>query len=116
MWVGVPDLNFIKGMRAEHCSRKDSREIFETSNYKIKTCPMEEWNLVVGEASHHFVGNKGSESMLAKATREGKMGNERRIPQLEDLKSLDLVKTSALREEEVLAVVLYTGPMVSVNF
>ena len=102
-------------MKAEHCSRKDSREIFETSNYKIKTCPMEEWNIVIGETSPQFVGSKGSETMLAKAIRDEKMGNERRIPQLEDLKSLDVVKTSALREEEILAVVLYTGPMVSIN-
>ena len=51
--------------------------------------------------------------MLEKATKEQKMGYERRIPQLRDLIHEDVVINSKLRLEEILAVVLYTGPMVT---
>ena len=106
----------MKGIKAEHCSRKDSRVYFETSNYNIKTCPLEEWNLVVSENSEHFMGTKDAvESVLSKATKEGKMKNNRRIPLLNELKNLDVVKQSGLRDEEILAVVLYTGPMVKMS-
>ena len=121
----MPDLNFIKGMKAEHCARKDSREVFQTSNYKIKPCTLEEWNLVIENWSMYdnqqsssahfelFFGPKGAETMLEKATKEQKMGYERRIPQLDDLKQEAVVINSKLRLEEILAVVLYTGPMVT---
>ena len=87
-------------MKAEHCARKDSREPFETSNYKIKTCPLDEWNLVVENwslddqqqsSSAHFelllgpdcaqvelfFGPRGAETMLEKAMKEQKMGYRR---------------------------------------
>ena len=38
---------------------------------------------------------------------------ERRIPKIPDLMQLPQVSSASLRQEEVIAVVLYTGPMVS---
>jgi hypothetical protein len=55
------------------------------------------------------------ETVLSKATKEGKMKDNRRIPLLNELKDLDVVKQSELRDEEILAVVLYTGPMVKMS-
>jgi hypothetical protein len=90
--TGVPNLILMKGMKAEHCSRKDSRKNLKTSIYSIETCPLKEWNLVFSENSEYFMGTKDAvKTVLSKATKEGKMKDSRRIPLLNELKNLDVV-------------------------
>jgi hypothetical protein len=107
VFAGPPDLDFLKGMIAEHCSRSDSRVLVLTENYKITTCPEDEWNLV-------FEPDKGRrEELIKKARKEGKMDHGRVIPDLAQLAELPLVtKDPKLIKPEIVAVVLYTGPMV----
>jgi hypothetical protein len=86
-------------MRKEHCSKAGSREVFETTNYHIKSTPYQEWCLVVRE------GNKELQP-------EPDMRFGRRIPDIDQLRTLDVALRAKLNKPEVIAVVLYTGPMV----
>ena len=122
--AGVPDLNFEKGMRAEHCLRRDSRVPFTTSNYGIVTCPLDEWVLVVGEAAPGKDaaaaaaaaagdGHSARKSAEERVRSAGKMEHGRRIPDIAALRELALVREEPkLVDAEIWAVVLYTGPMV----
>ena len=83
-------------MEAEHCTIAGFNYNFESKNYKISTCPKTEWEIAVGlkdmDPSHIEI--------------------KRKIQRIEDLMKVDVVKASKLIKEEVIAVVLYTGPMV----
>ena len=83
-------------MEAEHCSREGAHTAFETHSYKSTTTPCSEWMIVRGQAE---------------CTAEQMQGG-RRIPDVEDLMALGTAREAKLKEAEVLAVVLYTGPMV----
>ena len=84
-------------MTAEHCTKAGSKDEFETLNYAIKSTPYREWCLVV---------NKN------KVLPEPDMRFGRRIPDIDELMTLDVAKRAKLSKPEVIAVVLYTGPMV----
>ena len=91
----TPHLEFGKAMEAEHCSKTGCMVLFvTTTNYKITTTARLEWSYTV----------------------EGKpcpdMQHGRRMPVIKELQELPLVKAAKLSYEEVVAVVLYTGPMV----
>jgi Ca2+-binding EF-hand superfamily protein len=89
--------NFFDAMEAEHCSREGCNYTFETSNYtKLKTHPKKEWEIVLGKMPCPKEDMKGC----------------RRIPKIKDLLLLPLANRSDLKEFEVIAVVLYSGPMV----
>jgi hypothetical protein len=94
-WTGLPNSKFEKAMEIEHCFKFGCDFTFETGNYGITTTPAKEWAVVVL--------NVQAESM----------GNGRRIRTLEDCMQLQLVKDAQLIRSEVIAVILYTGPMVS---
>ncbi len=81
-------------MKAEHCHASDSHVKFETSNYGLITCPAEEWRIVKDI-------DKGFESP------------HRRIPNYKELKKAEFAERAGLRDPEIIAVILYTGPMVS---
>lgn len=83
-------------MEAEHCSKGDSKIHFVTGNYNIKTCPLNEWTITV----HHDV--TGAD-----------LRHDRRLVKIEENMKMEIVATAQLRRVEVIAVVLYTGPMVS---
>ena len=90
-------MDFFKAMRAEHCSKAGSRELFTTPNYNITTSPENEWRVIVErvpcESSH--------------------MNHGRVIPDPNILcKSSEALRAN-LKDVEVIAVILYTGPMVS---
>jgi len=89
--IGRPDPNWFHGMLAEHGVEYD----FTTGNYKLKTTVKEEWDQVVN-----------GKSAPAEA-----MGHGRCIRPLDDLMALPIVTKAKLRREEVIALVLYTGPM-----
>ena len=84
-------------MKAEHCSKAGSNVEFETLNYSIKSTPYREWCLIVEKV---------------KVSPEPDMRFGRRIPDIDELMNLDVAKRAKLNRPEVIAVVLYTGPMV----
>ena len=93
--AGVPDPKFFDGMKAEHCSKPGFDFEFTTPNYHFTTTASQEWRIVVEGA----------------ACQPQNMGHCRVIKDLEE--SCKLGQNQAnLRREEVIAVVLYTGPMV----
>jgi hypothetical protein len=84
-------------MEAEHCTREGSMEKFVTLNYtEIESYPKKEWEIIV----------KGGPCP------EKDMRFNRRIPIIDDLCKLPLATKAALQRAEVIAVVMYTGPMV----
>jgi hypothetical protein len=99
--LGSAHLDFLNAMVAEHCTKEGSQFEFETPNYAIKSTPYREWRLVVGEE---------------KDLPELDMRFGRRIPDIAELMTLDVAKRAKLIKAEVIAVVLYTGPMVIIPF
>ena len=86
-------------METEHCNRSGANDEFETLNYQIRTTPAKEWKFV-----------RGLEECPA-----DQMKHERRIQKVEDLLELEIAKEAKLEEPEVIAILLYTGPMVRMN-
>jgi hypothetical protein len=85
-------------MEAEHCTKQGCTEKFRTSNYtEIETSPKEEWDIVV----------KGA------PCRDQDMKFNRKIPVIADLCELPLKRKAELLKSEVIAIVMYTGPMVN---
>ena len=82
-------------MRAEHCSRGGHRDYFVTDNYSVRTCPADEWDITAG-------GN-----FALADTR-----HDRRLATIEELMRREIVGLAGLMRCEVIAVALYTGPMV----
>jgi WD40 repeat protein len=93
--VGLPQLNFMKAMRQEHCERAGCDVEFVTSNYKIRTTPKNEWNYIVNGV----------------APPDQDMGHGRTIVPIQELFEMSKKAKMELIEEEVIAIVLYTGPM-----
>ncbi len=83
-------------MENEHINQFDSDQTFVTTNYEITTTPRNEWNVI----------------LLCDESRAD-MREHRRIPKICDLMTLQISKDSQLEETEVIAVVMYTGPMAS---
>ncbi len=84
-------------MKAEHCTKLGCDIEFETSNYHIKTTAGREWAVVVEK-----------EPLMSSED-----GHDRRIPDIEELKVLPLTIKAKIIQIEIVALVLYTGPMVS---
>jgi hypothetical protein len=85
-------------MQAEHCSKAGSEYEFETPNYHFVTTAAQEWRIVV----------------------EGAKCPEQNLKHGRDIKDLNTLiqlgkDQGNLRKEEVIAVVLYTGPMVRIS-
>ena len=99
MTGGGPHLDFEKAMEMEHCTGKGCSEYFVTNNYNIRTCPFDEWQITV---LYDLSKTKSPE-----ATAHG-----RRFVPIADLMQVDLAVQAMLTRPEVIAVVLYTGPMV----
>ncbi len=113
--AGAPHLKFMDAMRAEHCSKYGSDIVFETSNYRIRTTPAAEWNVVTDRE-----GLSDAEFAATLKQRYPDVGlgdghHGRRIPDISELMRDDSARLAKLQKVEVLAVVLYTGPMVCVN-
>ena len=93
--AGTPHLDFEVSMKAEHCQKAGCDVPFKSFNYDIETTPEEEWKIIVeGKATSH-------------------MGHGRTIRELKALMAEEVVVCSNISRDEVIAVVLYTGPMVS---
>ena len=83
-------------MENEHCNWGCSGEYFETGNKEKKTCPANEWAISVRGDRTHTDSTKS-----------------RILQPIEQIMTKDVVKQANLTRSEVIAVVLYTGPMVS---
>jgi hypothetical protein len=93
--IGFPHLEFEKTMEAEHCSMAGSDMPFTTRNYGITTTARAEWGVVVrGDAPP-------PEHML----------HGRVIVSVEEKLTSVAARMAKLRREEVIAIILYTGPM-----
>ena len=86
----------MKAMRSEHCTKAGSTTEFTSLNYCVTTTPAKEWAYVVDRAPCPLQDR----------------GHGRRIPDIDELQQLQVAKDARLRRFEILAVVLYTGPMV----
>ncbi len=84
-------------MKSEHCHRPDSRISFTTQFYNITTTASKEWAIVVDGAPCDV----------------DHMRHGRIIHKIDDLMKMDLTIKANLHRFEVIALVLYTGPMVS---
>ena len=85
----------MEAMDLEHCHSYGFDAPFTASRNQITTTPAKEWALVVrGEQAEN-------------------MGRNRRLRSLAECMQLGLVQLAGLIEPEVIAVILFTGPMVS---
>jgi hypothetical protein len=100
--VGMPHLKFKDTMRQEHCEKVGCNMPFTTGNYKITTTPRQEWLYIAGDETGQQVACTD-------------MGHDRRIVRIGELMKLKLAKDAQLTEIEMLAIVLYTGPMFQVS-
>jgi hypothetical protein len=92
-------LNFYVEMQKEHCVKADCTKQFTSQNYGISTNPKEEWLFVV-------------EDQEPKDPRAKDHGRKRITPAHLDHLIEHGSSTYDLQRCEVIAVILYTGPMV----
>jgi hypothetical protein len=85
-------------MKAEHSTKEGSDFEFETSKKKKKTSKRE-WAIVVDR----------------EPLKSGEDGGGRVIPNIDELMLLPMTVKANLLRIEIIALVLYTGPMVSVE-
>ena len=83
-------------MRAEHCHKAGADLAFTSTNYGIATTPRREWAVASGEAE----------------CPESDRGHGRVVPRVGELRRLPAA--AGLADAEILALVLYTGPMFQV--
>ena len=88
-------MEFEGAMEAEHCSKAGWDIEFTTSNYSITTTPQREWRFVVD------MDTAGAD-----------MRHGRRALNLDELSQLDTARRGNLCRVELIAVTIYTGPMV----
>lgn len=100
--IGMPHLKFKDAMRQEHCDKAGYNVSFTTGNYKITTTPKQEWLYIAGDET-------GQQAPCPD------MGHDRRIRLISELMNLQLAIDAKLTEVEMLAIVLYTGPMFQVS-
>jgi ankyrin repeat protein len=99
--VGMPHLDFKREMMREHCQRAGCDTEFTTGLYKITTTPKNEWLYVAGDENGQRVPCPAEF-----------MTHNRRIPALDELKNvLRQPGLAKLCDEEILALILFSGPM-----
>ena len=79
-------------MKREHCKRGDSQTTFSPGNYDTTTTPETEWRVVTDPEEGKWVSV-----------------GERLVHALAELKKDPTVQEAELLDEEILALVLYTG-------
>jgi hypothetical protein len=89
-------------MRQEHCEKAGCNTSFTTGNYKITTTPKQEWLYIAGDETGQQIACPD-------------MGHGRQIVPISELMKLELAIDAKLTEVEMLAIVLYTGPMFQVS-
>jgi hypothetical protein len=100
--VGMPHLKFRDAMQQEHCEKAGCNTSFTTGNYNITTTPKQEWLYIAGDEMWQQVACPD-------------MDHGRRIVPISELMKLKLAVDAKLTDVEMLAIVLYTGPMFKVS-
>jgi hypothetical protein len=100
---GHPNLNFRKGMQTEHMTRGGHDFVFTACNYHLTTQPFKEWLYIVGDEN-------GQRLPCPEAEKQ----HGRILHSIDELMQDPLRITSQLTREEVIAIVLYTGPMFAI--
>ena len=97
-------------MKSEHCDKTGAHDKFTTPNYHIETTPAREWAIVVngGHGDGHGVGD-GDQTRPS----ESEMRHGRVIRSVDSMMANQLAIDAKLTRPEVIALELYTGPMVS---
>ena len=90
--IGLSDPRLMEAMMREHCTSGDSKLPFSPGNYDTTTCPEAEWRVVTDP-------EEGKRVSLG----------DRWVRPLAELKKDPLVQEAELRDEEILALQLYTG-------
>jgi ankyrin repeat protein len=97
--AGLASLDFFNAMRMEHVTRAGSDFVFVSGNYKLQTKACDEWRYVVGDENGRRLTPPASV-----------MGHGRVIHPIDELLQKDLAKKAKLTREEMIAIVMYTGP------
>jgi hypothetical protein len=95
MCAGNPNLKFEDSMSSEHCDLVGADDEFTALNYGVTTTPRHEWAIVIHNT-----------------TAKADMRHNRKLTPIEDLLKTNEAKAAKISRPEVIAVVLYTGPMV----
>ena len=95
--IGLPNPRLMEAMRLEHCEGGDSMNNFTAPNYVTETTPAAEWKVVTDPEEG------------ARVSRDS--AGKRRVRALAELREVKEVKACEprLRDEEILALLLYTG-------
>jgi hypothetical protein len=96
---GSPNLEFLKAMHAEHTVRGGHWHQFVTPNYKLETTAKDEWLYVAGDENGTRMEPPSSY-----------LGHGRIIRSIDELMEIQLAKDAKLLREEMIAIVMYTGP------
>jgi len=104
------DVNVSKAMAAEHTMSEDSGEAFFAPNTKLSTTPLQEWLFVVGMGG--YVSDNGG-IVEGGRPEDEVLAEGRNVKMLECLMGMDEAVLSELTMAELVALRLYTGPMVS---
>jgi ankyrin repeat protein len=97
--AGLASLDFFNAMRMEHMTRGGSDFVFVSGNYKLQTKACDEWLYVVGDENGRRVTPPASV-----------MEHGRVIHPIDELLLKPLAKAAKLTREEMIAIVMYTGP------
>jgi ankyrin repeat protein len=97
--TGSPNLDFLKAMRAEHMTKGGHDYVFVTGNYKLRTQADLEWLYVAGDENGTRVEPPSSD-----------MDHGRIILPIDELLRKPLAVAAKLTREEIIAIVMYTGP------
>jgi hypothetical protein len=120
--IGIASLDFYEEMRKEHCEYVGCEYEFTSSNYTISTCPKAEW-LLVTEGQDDTVDTvyiSDSKSVRRRtpahwwdhpSSSEFLFSNVNNPKHRSELVLLSLSDKFGLLKEEVIGIVLFTGPM-----
>ena len=87
-------MKFLETMEKEHKSKAK----FTAPNYKIETCPSDEWRIVIN---------------VDKIFEKKYEGHQRIITDYKEILKSEKAMKARLTDVEIIAIILYTGPMVS---
>ena len=116
--LGAPNPDVWEGMRREHCTRSNARRSFTSSNYRITTCPADEYEFVVCPREDRQYPHTPSDRSLwvlhpDHAQWLGQHGRNAisLAKLLQDSAVAAMVDKAGLQSGEVAALRLYTGPL-----
>ena len=109
--IGTPNPKIMVGMEIEHCRRGNCSTEFTSGNYNLTTTPITEWEFVVMPRDGVPYPHTPSDKALWRGGNEWKGTEGRDVILLAVFMEKKEVKRAALKEEEVIGLRLYTGPM-----